>query len=64
MVATGDEARSRGVLAGPLVKLAAPVIGGKGGGKDDFAQGGGTDGAGAAAALTAVEREIDAVVGA
>ena len=64
VVATGDEARSRGVLAGPLAKLAAPVIGGKGGGKDDFAQGGGTDGAGAAAALTAVEREIDAVVGA
>jgi alanyl-tRNA synthetase len=31
------------VRAGALVQALAPVLGGRGGGKDDLAQGGGTD---------------------
>lgn len=54
VVATGDGARARGIAAGALVGLAAPQIGGRGGGKDDFAQGGGTNGAAAQAAFDAL----------
>ncbi|MBI4899875.1 MAG: alanine--tRNA ligase [Actinobacteria bacterium] len=54
VVATGDGARSRGLSAGALVGVAAPVLGGRGGGRPDFAQGGGTNGAAAPAALDAV----------
>ncbi|MFJ9389470.1 alanine--tRNA ligase [Nocardioides sp. NPDC101246] len=34
---------ARGVKAGDLIKELAPVVGGRGGGKPDFAQGGGSD---------------------
>lgn len=34
---------AKGVKAGDLIKELAPVVGGRGGGKADFAQGGGTD---------------------
>ncbi len=54
-------ARAAGVTAGPLVRVAAQVLGGGGGGKDDLAQGGGTDPSKVSAALGAVE---DAVRGA
>jgi alanyl-tRNA synthetase len=54
VVATGDGARSKGIAAGALVGVAAPVLGGRGGGKPDFAQGGGTNGAASSAALEAV----------
>jgi alanyl-tRNA synthetase len=43
VVATTEGARARGVLAGDLVREAAGVLGGGGGGKPDVAQGGGTD---------------------
>jgi alanyl-tRNA synthetase len=44
IVATVNEAgRSRGLKAGDFVKALAPVLGGRGGGKDDLAQGGGTE---------------------
>jgi alanyl-tRNA synthetase len=43
MVASGSVAQQRGVRAGELAKIAATVLGGGGGGKADFAQGGGTD---------------------
>ncbi len=43
MVASGSLAQQQGVRAGDLAKLAATVLGGGGGGKADFAQGGGTD---------------------
>ena len=33
----------RGVKAGDLIKAVAPIVGGKGGGRPDMAQGGGTD---------------------
>ncbi|MGA4507399.1 alanine--tRNA ligase [Propionibacteriaceae bacterium G1746] len=58
VVATTDGAREAGVKAGALVGLAAPLLGGKGGGKDDLAQGGGTDGSGAQAALQAIETDL------
>ena len=44
VVATVNEAgRARGLKAGDVVKALAPVLGGRGGGKDDLAQGGGSD---------------------
>ncbi len=42
LVMAGDEAVAKGVNAGDVVKLSAPVFGGGGGGRPNFAQGGGT----------------------
>lgn len=42
-VATNDDARKAGFKAGDLVRVASKVLGGGGGGKPDFAQGGGSD---------------------
>jgi alanyl-tRNA synthetase len=42
------------VKAGDLIKALAPMVGGKGGGRPDMAQGGGTDPKGLAAALESV----------
>jgi alanyl-tRNA synthetase len=42
MVMAGTEAVAKGVNAGNVVKLAAPIFGGGGGGRPSFAQGGGT----------------------
>jgi alanyl-tRNA synthetase len=41
VVAVNDAARARGIKAGALVLTAAGALGGRGGGKDDVAQGGG-----------------------
>ena len=43
VAALNDAAQARGLAAGDLVRAAAPFLGGKGGGKADLAQGGGTD---------------------
>jgi alanyl-tRNA synthetase len=43
MIASGASAQQQGVRAGELAKIAAQVLGGGGGGKADFAQGGGAD---------------------
>jgi alanyl-tRNA synthetase len=43
VAAVSDNARSKGIKAGELVKKASNALGGGGGGKDDFAQGGGTN---------------------
>jgi alanyl-tRNA synthetase len=43
VVATNEAARQWGLSAGELVRIAAEQLGGKGGGRDDLAQGGGTD---------------------
>ena len=51
-------ARDRGLKAGDLVRTASETLGGRGGGKDDIAQGGGTDGSRVGEALTAVEHAI------
>ena len=42
MVMAGDAAVQKGVNAGTIVKEAAPIFGGGGGGRANFAQGGGT----------------------
>jgi len=41
VVAVNDAGRARGITAGALVLVAAGALGGRGGGKDDVAQGGG-----------------------
>ncbi|MEC5192177.1 MULTISPECIES: alanine--tRNA ligase [unclassified Arthrobacter] len=58
LITTNDAARSAGVKAGALVRLAAGILGGGGGGKDDVAQGGGTDATKVGEALAAV---VDAI---
>ncbi|MBW3081802.1 alanine--tRNA ligase [Bifidobacterium phasiani] len=42
-VATNEAARKAGIKAGDLVRGASKILGGGGGGKPDFAQGGGSD---------------------
>lgn len=58
VAATNDEARARGLSAGELVRLVGPLLGGKGGGKDDVAQGGGTDASRIDEALELVGLEV------
>jgi len=60
VAAVNDAARSLGVSANDLVRTAATLLGGKGGGKDDVAQGGGTDASRVAEALEAVRGAIAA----
>ena len=62
VVAVNDEARSWGVSANALVKVAATALGGSGGGKDDVAQGGGADVAGIDQALRDVEYAVGRAV--
>ena len=58
VVALNDGAQSKGLAAGQLIKVIGEKIGGRGGGKNDVAQGGGTDLGGIDAAFAAVEAEI------
>ncbi len=58
VVATTKAAQDKGVAAGKLVPSFAGAIGGRGGGKPDMAQGGGTNPAGAADAVTALRAAI------
>jgi alanyl-tRNA synthetase len=58
VAATNDEARARGLSAGELVRAVGPLLGGRGGGKDDVAQGGGTDASRIDEALALVTREV------
>jgi alanyl-tRNA synthetase len=58
VAAVNDEARSRGLSANDLVRAVGPLVGGKGGGKDDVAQGGGTDPSGIDAALALVPTDV------
>jgi alanyl-tRNA synthetase len=62
VIAVNDRARQWGLRAGELVKAAAGALGGNGGGKDDVAQGGGTDSSQAPLALERVEHAIGASV--
>jgi alanyl-tRNA synthetase len=58
VIATTEGARERGLRAGDLVKVAAAEVGGRGGGKPDLAQGGGSDADGIPRALDAVRRAV------
>ena len=58
VVATTAAARDAGLAAGKLVPVFASAVGGRGGGKPDLAQGGGTDPSGVPAAIDALRREL------
>lgn len=58
IVATNEAARALGLKAGSLIGAACAELGGRGGGKDDLAQGGGSDASAAPKALAAVEQAI------
>lgn len=58
IVGVSAAARAAGVKAGALVGHGAPALGGRGGGRDDLAQGGGSDAQGAPAALTAIRTAL------
>ena len=60
VVATTAAAREQGLAAGKLVPAFAPAVGGRGGGKPDLAQGGGSDPAGVPAAVEALRRALAA----
>src|SRR3954447_10601840 len=62
VIALNDTAREWRLKAGDLVRIAAEKLGGRGGGKDDVAQGGGTDPTGVDQALAAVEHAVGQLV--
>jgi alanyl-tRNA synthetase len=61
VVATTAAGRDRGLAAGNLVQAFAPVIGGRGGGKADLAQGGGSPTGGPAGMDAAIAAAVDAL---
>ncbi len=63
VVATTAAARERGLAAGALVPVFGPAVGGRGGGKPDLAQGGGTQPAGVPAAIAALRTELEGRTG-
>jgi alanyl-tRNA synthetase len=58
LVAASDDLVKAGVHAGNLLKVAAPLVDGRGGGQPAHAQGGGKNPAGAAAALDAIRSAL------
>lgn len=58
MVMAGDPAVAKGINAGQVIKQVAPIIGGGGGGRPNFAQGGGTQPAKLQQALKATDDAI------
>jgi alanyl-tRNA synthetase len=58
VVAVNDGGRERGLSASALLGEVAPAVDGKGGGKDDIAQGGGTNPAGIGRALELAELAV------
>jgi alanyl-tRNA synthetase len=62
VVGVSDAARDKGIAAGRLVPGFAGEVGGRGGGKPDMAQGGGSNPAGITAAIGALRKALDLVV--
>ncbi|MCE3553367.1 alanine--tRNA ligase [Pseudonocardia sp. RS11V-5] len=58
VVATTAAARDKGLAAGTLIPAFAPAVGGRGGGKPDLAQGGGTDPSGVGAAIQKLREAV------
>jgi alanyl-tRNA synthetase len=58
IVATTDAARALGARAGALVGVGALALGGRGGGRDDLAQGGGSNAAAAPQAMSAISAAL------
>ena len=58
VAAVNDAARDRGLSANALVGAVGPLVGGRGGGKDDVAQGGGSDASRVDEALELVRSEV------
>jgi alanyl-tRNA synthetase len=63
VAALNQAALDRGLSASDVLRAAASPVGGRGGGKADVAQGGGTDPAGIPAALQAGEQAVAAATG-
>ncbi len=63
VAALNDAAQTRGLSADDLVRAVGPFVGGKGGGKADVAQGGGTDDSRLDEALAAVTAAVAGVAG-
>ncbi len=64
VAAVNDAGRARGVSANDLVRAVGQLVGGKGGGKDDVAQGGGSDVSRVDEALALVPTEVARAAGA
>jgi alanyl-tRNA synthetase len=64
VAATNEPARERGVRANDILGAVMPLVGGRGGGKDDVAQGGGTDASQIDEALEAARATIARAAGA
>jgi alanyl-tRNA synthetase len=64
VAATNDRARDRGVKANDLLGAVMPFVGGRGGGKDDVAQGGGSDASRVDEALAAATAAVASATGA
>ncbi|TWG08415.1 alanine--tRNA ligase [Saccharopolyspora dendranthemae] len=62
VVGVNDAARDKGIAAGKLVPSFAAEVGGRGGGKPDMAQGGGSNPEGITAAIGALRTGVDRVV--
>jgi alanyl-tRNA synthetase len=58
VAAVNEAAQGRGLSANALVGAVGPLVGGRGGGKDDVAQGGGTDASRIDEALELVRSEV------
>ena len=63
VAATNDRARERGVKANDVLAAVMPLVEGRGGGKDDVAQGGGTDASRIDEALAAARASIAQAAG-
>ncbi|MBB3081942.1 alanine--tRNA ligase [Geodermatophilus sabuli] len=63
VAALNPAAQERGLSANDVLRAAAAPVGGRGGGKTDMAQGGGTDPAGIPAALRAGEQAVATAAG-
>jgi alanyl-tRNA synthetase len=63
VAAVNDQGQARGVSANELVRAVGPLVGGKGGGKADVAQGGGTDASRIDEALALVAAEVARLAG-